>query len=96
MTQTMPEGVTVEMLDAVTEEMNVKSDPPAGLVVHVHYEDGGRTYVVDVWDSAQAFETFAEQRLGPAMQKVAERHGSAMPEPNSPEMREVHEVVRGR
>ena len=49
MRQTLPEGVPVEMLDAVTKEMNVDNDLPPGMIVHVHYFDQGRARVVDVW-----------------------------------------------
>lgn len=97
MRQTVPEGVTTQMLDAVSEEMDVRSDPPAGLVVHVHYEEGGRVHVVDVWESTDAYEKFARERLGPAMEKVAQRHGAPAPtHGDKPEILEVGDVVRGR
>ena len=97
MTQTMPEGVTVEVLDEVTEEMGVRGEPPAGMVVHVHYDEGGKTHIVDVWDSTQAYETFARERLGPAMEKVAQRRGLPAPADRSmPDVREVHAVIRGQ
>jgi hypothetical protein len=99
MTQTMPEGVTVQMLDAVTEAMGVDKDPPAGLVVHVHYERGGRTEIADVWESREAYETFEAERLMPAMQKVASEQGMSAPSPQevgAPDFTEVHAIVRGR
>ena len=97
MRQTMPEGVTVQLLDAVTEEMGVDNDPPEGLVVHVHYEQDGRAQIVDVWDSPQAYEQFAAERLMPAMQTVAERQGQSLPEPEdaTPDVIEVARIVRG-
>jgi hypothetical protein len=99
MRQTMPEGVSVDMLDAVTEEMGVRENPPDGLVVHVHFEEDGRAQVVDVWDSPEAYQRFADERLMPAMQKVAEQHGGpAAPPPDgaAPDMVEVTGIVRGR
>jgi hypothetical protein len=99
MTQTMPEGVTVQMLDAVTDAMDVTNDPPAGMVVHVHYEKDGRTQVVDVWESRQAYETFEAERLLPAMQRVASEQGMSAPSPEevgAPTITDVHAVVRGR
>jgi hypothetical protein len=99
MTQTMPEGVTAQMLDAVSDAMGVESDPPAGLVVHVHYERGGRIEVADVWESREAYETFAAERLMPAMQKIASEQGMSAPSPQEvgePEFTEVHSIVRGR
>jgi hypothetical protein len=99
MTQTMPEGVTVQMLDAVSEAMGVDNDPPAGLVVHVHFERAGRVEVADVWDSREAYETFEAERLMPAMQRVASEQGMSAPSPEdvgSPDFTEVHAIVRGR
>jgi hypothetical protein len=97
MRQTLPEGVTVQFLDAVTEEMGVDRDPPVGMVVHVHYEQDGRAQVGDVWDSPQAYEKFAAERLMPAMQTVAERHGQSLPAPGDamPDIIEVARMVRG-
>ena len=96
--QTMPEGVTLELLDGVTREMSADTDPPAGLIVHTHFEEDGRIRVVDVWDSQEAYESFAESRLMPAMQKVAAGQGMDMSQ--APQLEtsilQVHGVVRGR
>jgi len=97
--QTLPEGVSLEILDAVTDEMNVASNPPSGLIVHTHYAEGGQVHIFDVWESESDYRTFAEQRLGPAMAKVAAQHG--MTPPGGPsgdpmDILEVHRVVRGR
>jgi hypothetical protein len=97
-TQTMPEGTPIQMLDAVTEEMGVDSDPPEGMIVHTHYEEDGRVKILDVWESVELHTKFGEERLGPAFQKVAERNGidaSDRPEV-TPTTIEVHRVVRGR
>ena len=61
----------MEMIDAITDEMDVDTHPPAGVLVHVHYEKGGRIHGVDVWESAEAFQKFNELTLQPAMGKVA-------------------------
>lgn len=98
MTQTMPTGASIQMLDAVTEEMGVDADPPAGMLSHVHYEDGGAIKIIDVWESQQAWETFRDERLNPAMGKVAAANGvdlSAMPDPETT-VTEVHRAIRGR
>lgn len=97
MNQTLPDGIPIQMLDAVTKEMDVKADPPDGLIVHVHYEEGGRVRVTDVWESQQAYETFSEQRLRPAMEKVAAEHGMDLAQSEQPETAfvEVQDVVRG-
>jgi hypothetical protein len=95
--QTLPEGASMEMLDEVSAEMGVDTEPPAGLVVHVHLLQNGRVRVVDVWESADAFENFNRDRLEPALRRVLERHGMKMEDAPPPEtsMVEVHAVVKG-
>jgi quinol monooxygenase YgiN len=96
--QTMPEGLTLELLDQVTREMSADTDPPAGLIVHTHFEEDGRIRVVDVWDSQEQFDSFQESRLMPAMQKVAAGQGMDMSQAPQPEtsIRKVHGLVKGR
>jgi hypothetical protein len=79
--QVMPEGVTVEFLDEVTDEMDIEANLPETFVSHVHFMKDGRAHVVDVWQSKEAYETFSAERLGPALAKVAERHGLVMDGP---------------
>ena len=93
--QVMPEGVDIEMLDAVSAEMNAEKDPPSGLVVHVHFMENGRVNVVDVWESAEAFETFQNERLMPAIQTVSERRGVSMDSQPESSLIEVPSIVRG-
>jgi len=95
--QTMPEGVTIEMLDEVTVEMGVEKDPPKGLLLHVHFVENGRTRIIDVWESAEAFETFQRDQLMPAIEKVMQRLGIPMDGAPQPEtsITEVATVVRG-
>jgi hypothetical protein len=95
--QTMPEGTTLELLDEVTREMGVESDPPAGLIVHTHFEQDGRVRVVDVWESQDEYESFRDSTLMPAMQKAAGQ-GMDMSQAPQPEQSilNVHGVVKGR
>jgi len=97
--QTLPEGVSLEILDAVTVEMNVDTDPPKGMIVHTHYAEGGQIHIFDVWENEADYRAFAEQRLAPAMAKVAVAHGISPP--GGPigdpmDVVDVHRVVRGR
>jgi hypothetical protein len=95
--QVMPEGIPAQMLDEVTEEMGVDQNPPDGIVVHTHFEQDGRLHIVDVWESREAYESFRESRLMPAMQQVAQRHGMTAPLPDpQTSITDVHRVVRGR
>ena len=97
MNQTMPEGTPIEMLDGVTEELGAKANPPTGLILHVHYEDGGQVRITDVWESEQAYQTFREERLTPAMEKVAAAHGMDLSQAPQPEAAfvELRDFVRG-
>jgi hypothetical protein len=94
--QSMPAGVPIDMLDAVTEEMGVDNDPPEGLIVHTHFERNGRVQVIDVWDSAEQHQKFTESRLMPALTKVAAARGFDLPQ-GQPDVSvtEVHRLVRG-
>ena len=92
----MPEGVDVGFLDEVSREMNVESDPPPGLLVHVHFMENGRARVVDVWDSAEDLDAFRLSRLMPAIQKVATQRGLEMTTPPESSVADVASVVRGR
>ena len=94
--QVMPEGVSLDMLDQVTDEMNVDADPPDGILIHVHFEQDGQVRIVDVWESEEAYEQFRESRLMPAMQAVMQRQGEEQPQQPDTSITPVHRVVRGR
>jgi hypothetical protein len=97
MQQLLPEGVPIAMLDGVTEEMNVKTNPPAGLIVHSHYMDGDRVRVTDMWDSELQYRAFREARLWPAMKAVAARAGVELSPSDEmePVFLELQDFVRG-
>jgi hypothetical protein len=60
---------TPEQYDRVRELVGWDRDTPNGAKLHVSgFDDGLR--ITDVWDSEQSFNTFMEQRLGPAIQAV--------------------------
>ena len=90
-----PAAFTIEMIDAVTDEMGVDAQVPAGAIVHVHCEKDGRVHGVDVWESAEAFQKFTESTLQPTMGKVAAAHGVGLSQAGEPEMSitEVHRLV---
>ena len=90
-----PAAITIEVLDAVTDEMGVDTHLPAGGISHVHYEKDGRVHGVDVWESAEDFQTFAESTLQAAIGKVAAARGIDLAQAGEPEfsITEVHRVV---
>jgi hypothetical protein len=71
-------GGTQEQYEAVHGHMNVQNDPPEGLIFHMAgpIEDGFG--VIDSWDSRERFDTFVQNRLGPAIAELGDR---AMPGP---------------
>ncbi len=50
--------------------MALAGKPPAGQILHVDGEVNGMLRVIDVWETPEAFATFAQTQLGPAMQKL--------------------------
>lgn len=91
-----PAAITIEMIDAVTDEMDVDTHLPAGGILHAHYEKDGRVHGVDVWESAEALQKFTESTLQPTMGKVAAAHGIDLSQAGEPEMSitDVHRLVR--
>jgi hypothetical protein len=83
--QKMPPEATLEMLEAVTNEMDVRTLPPDGLIVHTVVNLDGRLTIIDVWESQDDWEKFAESRLGPAFATVAQRTGVDMSQAPEPE-----------
>ncbi len=64
---------------APPEARRVDSPFPAGLMAHLAGPQGDAGWrVVDVWESREAFERFAEERLRPAVKEVGI---PGMPEP---------------
>jgi hypothetical protein len=64
-------GATAEQYDAIVAEMKLTSWPPPHNLFHVAGPSEGGWRVVDIWDSAEAFEAFAREQLGP----LAQKHG---------------------
>lgn len=80
-----------------TQRMNVKADPPPGLIVHTHYERDGHAHVLDVWQSRVQYEMFRNERLLPAMMEVAAQHGLDLGDgPPEPTIIDAHDFVLGR
>lgn len=91
-----PVGITIELLDAVTDEAGVDTQRPPGLISHVHFEKDGRAHGVDVFDSVESYQQFVESTLIPAMAKVAAARGLDISNMGEPEVTitEVQRVVQ--
>ena len=95
--QKMPPETTMEMIEAVTEEMDARALPPNGLIVHTAVNMDGRLTIIDVWESQEDFDEFSKARLGPAFATVFERMGVDMSQAAEPETQilEVLSIVHG-
>ena len=65
-------GGTLEQYDAVIEKMGFEpggAGAPAGLFHWVTQTDDG-LLVIDVWESAEQFQQFADEQIGPITQEV--------------------------
>lgn len=78
---------SVEDYDKVNEVLG--KDVPDGMIAHVGIDLGGKMKVVDIWESAEDFAKFGQERLGPA---VAEALGDGGAEPGPPEIQEIHDL----
>lgn len=66
---------SLEQYDAVIEEMNLGGKPAPHGIFHVAGPTESGLRIVDVWDSPEEFEHFAQNKIGPITQK----HGIAAP-----------------
>ena len=80
---------SVDDYDKVNEKLDAESNPPQGLILHSGADvGGGKMKVVDIWESADAWNDFLANRLGPAVEAVM----GPMPEDAGPPPIEVHEL----
>ena len=63
-------GVTQDQYDQVLSLVRWETDVPSGAKYHVASFDGDGLRVTDVWDSADDFNRFAQERLMPGVQQV--------------------------
>jgi hypothetical protein len=66
---------TKQVYDNITEKVFGHSpmradDTPEGLIMHSAGQTEQGYYAYDVWESREAFESFMQERLGPAMAEV--------------------------
>jgi hypothetical protein len=64
------DGVTRDEYDRVIQELGIDDNPADGGMLHLAGVDDDGLRVIDVWESQEAFERFAEARLMPTVQKV--------------------------
>jgi hypothetical protein len=90
------EGVSREDVEALTNDMEARENPPAGLIAHVVTETANGVHVVDIWESAEDPQRFTQEQLIPSMKKVSQERGIRMPDPiPEPKITEAYDLVRG-
>jgi hypothetical protein len=91
-----PAEITIELLDAVTDDMGVDFTMPPGGFMHLHFEKDGWAHGVDVWDSLEAYQLFVQSTLMPALEKRAAERGIDLSQSGEPEatVTEIHRLVR--
>jgi hypothetical protein len=72
--------------------MNVRENPPAGLIAHVLTDIPGGVRATDIWESEADFQAFADERLMPAAGAVAEERGISMDGASPPTFEEAYDV----
>jgi hypothetical protein len=82
--------LTADMYDAVTERVMPGGQLPDGCQLHIAgpVEQGWR--VITVWDTAEAFNSFREGTLFPAIREVS---GEEPPDEVKPDIDPVHRLI---
>jgi hypothetical protein len=92
--QEPPIPITGEMYDSVTAKLDLDDDPPVGMIAHsAGADESGKWRIVDMWESAEAFETFRSERLGPAIEATAREFGVEAGPPKMTMYEAYHVVV---
>jgi hypothetical protein len=63
-------GVTAEQYEEARSRVDWEGDVPDGAVLHVAGVDGDDLRVTDVWESAEQFQRFVDERLMPAVKEI--------------------------
>ena len=63
-------GVTPEQYEEARSRVDWEGDPAEGGLLHVAGFDDGGLRVLDVWESPEHFQRFAEQRLMPVTSQL--------------------------
>jgi hypothetical protein len=85
------DGGTQEQYEALHSAMDVDENPPQGLILHSAGPIDGGWGVIDFWESREAFDRFAQDRLQSSAQELGDR---GLPGP--PDLKEfpVHNISK--
>jgi hypothetical protein len=62
-------GGTTEQYDRILERMGLEGRLPEGAIFHAAGQTADGLRVIDVWESDEAFQRFAEEQIGPQSQQ---------------------------
>jgi hypothetical protein len=74
------DGGTQQQYEAVHQHMDVDNNPPEGLIFHSAGPIDGGWGIIDFWESADAFDRFAQGRLMPAVGELGDRAFAGPPD----------------
>lgn len=64
-------GATPEQYEALRKQANWEHDLPRGAKLHIVGFGSDGLHITDIWESAEDFQAFNEQRIAPAVQELA-------------------------
>jgi hypothetical protein len=88
--QTAP--IDLNTYDQVDAALGLDDTPPEGMILHTAGAVGDGVAIFDIWESEEAYQTFREQKLLPAIAKVAGDQAAQGP-PADQVIYEVHHRV---
>jgi hypothetical protein len=74
------DGGTQEQYDAVDKRIDSDGNPPDGLIFHSAGPIDGGWGIIDFWESTDAFDQFAKERLMPAVEELGDQAFAGPPE----------------
>lgn len=63
-------GLTHKEFRAILDEMGVEARPEPGIYQHISHTTETGYRIIEIWESQEGFEEFAERRLKPAITKL--------------------------
>jgi hypothetical protein len=89
--QTAP--VDLKTYDQVDNALGLDDTPPEGMILHTAGAVPDGVAIFDIWESEEAYQTFREQKLLPAIAKVAGDEAAQGGPPEDQVIYEVHHRV---
>jgi len=85
------DGSTLDQYDAIIADMQLGGRLPEGALFHACGKTETGTVVADIWESAERYSTFAQERIGP----LSAKHGVPEPRVRDFEVDEIREGAHG-